>query len=170
MRAFIGIKIKPVREIEEILEKIKSLDCGKTVEPENLHICLKFLGEIEEEKAEEVKKTMNELSGFGPFEISLKNIRAFPNENFVRVIWIGAESEEILKLQKTLDEMLQQIGFRKEKDSIPHITLARIKRKVSFDFFGERDFGTQKVEKICLVRSELGPKGPKYSDVYEVLL
>lgn len=169
MRAFIGIKIEPNPEIEKLISEIGKTGCAKTVEPHNLHLCLEFLGEIDESQAEKLKKILDSVAGFGAFEIKLKNVGAFPNENFVRVLWIGVESEKLKELASKLKEELQKGGFGKEKFT-PHVTLARVKRKMDANFFSNKDFGTRKVGKVYLIASELTSGGPVYRDVYEAKL
>ena len=73
---------------------------------------------------ETIKESLNNVK-FKSFSVHLNDVDVFPNENYIRVIWIGLEPEEnILELQKNIDESLKSL-FRKEKDFKPHLTLAR---------------------------------------------
>jgi 2'-5' RNA ligase len=173
MRAFIGISVPVTEEIRSLLKIIGGHAELKAVEPENLHINLKFLGEVDEEKAAEVGKTLDELSGFGPFDVQLKGVGAFPNQNFVRVVWIGAESEKLMPLAGLVEKECERLGFAKEHDYVPHVTLARAKQRLPDELksiFGDKMFGTFRAEEVKLVRSELAPGGPKYTDIHVVKL
>lgn len=169
MRAFIAVKVQATPEIVKLISEIDKTGCVNAVKPENLHICIEFLGEVEEPQVETLKKILDSVAGSGKFEIKLKNVGAFPNENFVRVLWIGAESEKLTELALKLKEKLQKIGFGKEKFT-PHITLARVKRRMEGGFVCEKEFGGQLVGKVYLIASELTSGGPAYRDVYEIEL
>lgn len=174
MRVFIGIKIPPNDKILKVLESLKKFGGMKHVEPENIHICLKFLGEVDEEKIEDVKKVLDGLSGFGSFKIKLKSIGAFPSQNFIRVIWIGATSDKLISLAKLIDSELGMHGFRKEtREFTPHITLARVKKKPVEDIkqiFSDEEFGDFEAKEVELIQSMLKPTGPEYVTLHKVAL
>lgn len=172
MRCFLAVPIsEEVRD--RIVELQHSLPGGlKLVEPENLHLTCKFLGDVSEEKVQDIKKA---LALEGPFGLTLKGIGVFPNPNYVRVIWVGAEDpEKYVELQKTIDEQLHEIGSKKERDYVPHLTLARVRRKLDeLDFLEKnRDtvFGTVQVDHVDLMESRLGPGGPTYTKLTEFRL
>ena len=171
MRLFIGIEIEPNEEIRKVLEETRALGL-RTVAEENLHINLKFLGEVDESRTEEIKKALDCAGGFGGFEVELSDIGAFPNSGFIKVVWIGVKSDKITQLAMIIDDGLSGLGFNKEKSYTPHITLARVSRKVDGlkEMLGEKRFGTQKVEEVYLMKSTLGQGGPKYEKVYSVRL
>ncbi|MEM3408289.1 MAG: RNA 2',3'-cyclic phosphodiesterase [Candidatus Micrarchaeia archaeon] len=177
MRAFIAIEIP--NEIKERLiqlqEEIRSRFKKevKMVEPENLHFTLRFFPEIDENTAEKIKDTIKNIE-FDAFEIKCRGLGVFPNENYIRVIWVGGDSNGKLEgIEKMLSERLAAIGFKKEKDEefVAHLTLARVKQKINFkDFllkYREQDFGSFTISKdmIKLKKSQLTPKGPIYSDL-----
>ncbi|MCK4429006.1 MAG: RNA 2',3'-cyclic phosphodiesterase, partial [Candidatus Aenigmarchaeota archaeon] len=83
MRCFIAINI-PEEIKSKIAEATKNLtDSGlKKVEMKNLHLTLKFIGDVEEKKADEIKQILNKIN-FNKFDISLKNFGFFPNETFI---------------------------------------------------------------------------------------
>lgn len=170
MRVFIGIKVPVNEKIRRVLEELSKFKGLKIVEPENLHLNLKFLGEVEEKNIEDIKKVLEELKGFESFEVSLKGVGAFPNQDFIRVVWIGAKSDKLIKLAKLIDSELQSLGFTPEKDYVGHLTLARVKRKIPEvkALLSDEDFGTLKVEKVELIKSELKRSGPVYSIIYTV--
>jgi len=172
MRCFIAIDIP--NEIKKKIEPlIKELNVNgiKPVEVDNLHITIKFLGEINEGKRKKVEKTLNHIS-FLPFSISLAGIGAFPNENYIRVIWIGSYSSELVDLIKEIDEKMFRLGFKRERDYVPHLTIARVKRRPEIDLktfltkYKSKEFGSFVVYNIKLKKSTLTSKGPIYEDVF----
>ncbi|MEM3431470.1 MAG: RNA 2',3'-cyclic phosphodiesterase [Candidatus Micrarchaeia archaeon] len=177
MRAFIAIEIP--NEIKERLiqfqEEIKTRFKKevKIVEPENLHFTLKFFPEIDENAVEKIKDTIKNIE-FDAFEIKCRGLGVFPNENYIRVIWVGGDSNgKLEEIEKILLERLAAIGFKKEKNEkfVAHLTLARVKQKINFKDFlvkhKEKDFGSFMITKdmIKLKKSQLTPKGPIYSDL-----
>jgi 2'-5' RNA ligase len=184
MRLFIGISIPPeltqkIRKIQESIAK-RGIDI-KLVEPENLHFCLKFLGDTPEENIPIIKKALNDVeSKFEHFNVKLYGIGAFPNTNYARVLWIGTtEGKEILKaISEELELYLSKEGFKEgEKEFSPHLTLGRIRSGRNKDallaLFKELDkvdIGTFIANKISLISSELTPEGPKYKEIYKIAL
>jgi len=124
MRTFIAIEI-PEEVKEQIIEIQKRLPSfkGKLTEKENLHITLKFLGEINENKIEEVKKRLREIK-YQAFDSQLENLGFFDNPN-KGIVLIHLTNCEIL--QKEIDERLKDLFF-KEKRFMSHLTIARTKQ------------------------------------------
>ncbi len=172
MRCFIAVE--PDAELKEkIFNYAKKLrGFLKLVEKENLHITLKFLGEIENVK--EVAKALEALQGFGSFEVKLRGAGAFPSKNRARVVWIGVESPRLIELQKTVDSLLEALGFVKEVNYVPHLTIARIKGQSNARGFIEEfenfEFGSFEVRELKLKQSILTPRGPVYRDLKVVVL
>lgn len=136
------------------------------------HLTLKFLGEVKEENVEKITTLLNEIK-FDNFSIKLNKIGLFPNENYIKVVWVGLEPEEpILRLQKGIDNSLKSI-FKEEKNFKPHLTLARVKlvkNKENFIKNLENIKIEQKqfdVSSFKLIKSILTPNGPIYEDVAE---
>jgi len=123
MRTFISIDLpkniqKEIKKIQEQLPEFK----GKFTEEENLHLTLKFLGEIDEEKLENVKEKLNKIS-FNRFNAEINSIGVF-SENYVRIVWLKISNCE--KLQKEIDLVLEDL-FKKEERFMGHLTIARVK-------------------------------------------
>ncbi|MBW2976369.1 RNA 2',3'-cyclic phosphodiesterase [Candidatus Woesearchaeota archaeon] len=173
MRLFIAIEIPgDVKSyLAQIQEKI-DLPLNKTrfVDQSQIHLTLKFLGDVTPDRIEEIKKQLKNIS-FNPFSLYLEGIGVFPNKSYIRVIWVGLKPEEpVLELQKRIDESLKKM-FKKEKDFKAHITLARVK------YIEDKDKFISKLKKIGvenkkisinsfkLVKSTLTPKGPFYDDL-----
>ncbi len=171
MRLFAAIGVEPNDRIRKMLSEAKGLGL-RTVAEDNLHINLKFLGEVDEGQIEGIKKALDTAAGFGGFDIGLSGMGAFPNPDFIRVIWIGVKSDKVSALADLIDCELERLGFNKEKSYTPHITLARVPKRVEGlkELLGERDFGRQEVKEIHLIRSTLAPEGPRYNRVHTVRL
>ncbi|RLG59105.1 MAG: RNA 2',3'-cyclic phosphodiesterase [Candidatus Hydrothermarchaeota archaeon] len=178
MRCFIAIDVSNF--FAEVLDELSKIRGLKLVSPENLHITLKFLGEVEESKVEKIHESMRQaLEKFDSFSISFKGMGVFPSLRYIRVIWVGVERnrERIIEMQKALEQELEKLNFKREKEFSPHLTLARVK------FLGEKqkilkliskfenvEFGELRVEKVRLKKSRLTPQGPIYTTVREICL
>jgi 2'-5' RNA ligase len=169
MRTFIAVGISDeVRQrIAELQKELPSKEALKVVDPGIIHITLKFLGEIDESKVPEIKKIISSIS-FEPFTVTTKGVGVFPNENFIRVIWIGAPSPELDAMAKELNEKLKTLGFKSEEFT-SHVTIARVKTKIDLTRFladhREEKFGSFAVDGLRLMKSTLTPKGPIYEEV-----
>jgi len=148
----------------------------KKVGPENLHLTMKFLGEVDEKKVEFIKQKLGEIKA-EPFKVSLGGIGFFPNEDYIKVVWVGVSEggQEIINLQKEMDSKLSEIGFAKEKNFEPHLTIARVnflKDKVGLKKMLQMlDFsGGFEARSFDLMQSTLTPKGPVYEKLREFLL
>jgi 2'-5' RNA ligase len=140
------------------------------VRPENMHLTLRFLGEVDEGKGavEGIKAALGGVR-FKKFPCTIRGVGAFPNENYVRVVWAGCESAGALE-SLAADVAGALAGFggdeRGERFSA-HMTIARVKRKADLkEFFGmhrEDVFGEFTVSEFRLMSSVLGPGGPQYA-------
>ncbi|MBC7081508.1 MAG: RNA 2',3'-cyclic phosphodiesterase [Thermoplasmatales archaeon] len=180
MRAFIAIDVRPNDEIKKIFEMLKESKAKlKLVELDNIHLTIKFLGEIDESLKENVKKVMEEATkGLKPFKGRIEGLGCFPNLRNIRVIWMGFhDNGETLKIANYIDEKLVEYGIRREESYKPHITIARMKSAENKEkvlkvieenknkYFGEIDCNS-----IKLKQSILRPEGPIYKDLEEILL
>ena len=197
MRTFIALDlpkeiIKEIQGIQKLLKK-QSLFTGKFTESENLHLTLKFLGEIEEDRVEEVKKKLSEikLDGFyceigevGVFTKSFPEKRGFSgSQNLkikkrfsdIKIIWIKLNGKGIFDLQNEIDSKLKDL-FEPEERFMSHLTIARVKHVSSkrdlLDYL--KSIKPKKSRFFCnkfyLKKSELKPEGPVYEDIGEYML
>lgn len=181
MRTFIAIELS--EEIREVLAQIQShlkyagADV-KWVEKDNIHLTLKFLGEIDEKKCEKVKAALEKIAKeFKPFEISLKDIGAFPKIEFPRVIWIGLDkgAKESTELAAKIDETLSKIGFDKEtRPFAAHITIGRVRSSKNKEALKEKVLSYQpsavshqQINSVILFQSTLTPRGSIYTKLHE---
>lgn len=177
MRCFIALDLprEAINEIKGIQETIRkqNLFIGKFTEDENLHLTLKFLGEIDTETIEKAKKRLQKIK-LGSFEVSLGEIGAF-STRFIKIIWIKLEGKEIWELQKEIDEKLKDL-FVSEVRFMSHITIARVKRvpdkKALLEYI--KNITPKKlkfkVSEFFLKKSTLQSEGPVYEDIEKYLL
>ncbi len=177
-RIFTAIRIKPNQEIRNLIKYLSKFNSTKTVEPENLHLNLKFLGEVKERELEKAKKAIKKLRGFGEFKAELSGTGAFPNKEYIKVIWIGVKTkeQEINKLARKTEKIYIDKEFQKrDKEYKPHITVARVKTKPDkkirevFDKY-DKTYKEIKIDEVELIESELTKKGPIYKTIEKVKL
>src|SRR3989338_9641010 len=172
MRLFIAIEIpEGIKEhIAEIQERINNKENKiRVVDKKQIHLTLKFLGEVQPDKIGIIREELKKIT-FTPFSVYLDQIGVFPDENYIRVVWVGLSPENpILELQKNIDEKLKKI-FKKEKDYKPHLTLARVKyienKKEFIDKLKKIKIENKKIDiaNFKLIKSTLTPQGPVYED------
>lgn len=177
MRTFIAIDVS--EEVRDNLLKAQQRIGSKSakikfVERENFHVTLKFLGEIDEALAEEVKKALAEIAKkHKKHRVKVKGIGVFPNPNYVRVIWAGIENDESIKaIANDVEREMRRLGFKEERDFVTHITIGRVKfvrdkleLAMALKDLANEDFGEFEVKAIELKKSTLTPKGPIYETV-----
>lgn len=183
LRSFIATDVTDPDLISKILsvqeELLSSNAKLKTVERENLHFTLKFLGEVEENRLEMVKRVMDDtLKGFRPFRMELTSVGAFPTVSRPNVVWIGAGEgrDSFVRIAGELDRALSKLGFPREKREIePHLTIARVKGSIGnlpevIRRLSEVRIGYITVREVKLKKSTLTPEGPVYGDLHVVNL
>ncbi len=180
LRLFIAIPLGP--DLKEAISKIQSLlkrrnEGVKWVNPEGLHLTLKFLGNTPQEKVPRIEEAMRKaLAPFGPFSVLIKGTGAFPSLKKARVLWVGIEDERsrLKEMFKSLEKQLQKLGFpMEERPFKPHITLGRIKNLKSIDFpeeLEDQEVGVLEVKEVILFKSELKPEGAEYHPLIKVSL
>lgn len=178
IRSFISVDItdqvllnKIIRLQQTLLETGADL---KLVEPENLHLTLRFLGEITKPTLELVREELKSLK-FNQFKLNLRGIGVFPSLHRVNVIWIGIrEGEEKLKeIAKKVELILKKLSFPPDQKRFsPHLTIARVRtgknkdKLVSFiEKFNNYEVGLMVVDSVRLKKSILTPKGPIYTTI-----
>lgn len=181
IRSFISIDLddtKILSQVESIMSSLVSIGGDlKPVERENIHLTLKFLGNVSITKLDEVKSALAQVS-FAPFSLEIRGAGAFPNLKRMNVIWVGIEEgwSQVELIYEQTEKLLHQLGFSREtRPFSPHITVARVKSGRKRDeiaaFLGhltDESFGTFNVESVRLKQSVLSPSGPKYSTLFEV--
>ncbi|MDD3985971.1 MAG: RNA 2',3'-cyclic phosphodiesterase [Methanobacterium sp.] len=182
MRAFMAVEIntKLVDTIIEIQKVLAEANAQiKFVEPENLHFTFKFLGEITKQKTDTILNMVEyKAENYTPFNIKIKGVGAFPNPDYIKVLWLGIENPAIFsKIQEDFDQEFVKMGFKKERSYIPHLTIGRVKGVQNKELLTnivkeleDIDIGSMKIDRIILKESELTPAGPTYTDIKEIYL
>ena len=185
-RLFIAIELaEEMREgIASIQERLRRIDnnCIRWTQPDGAHLTLKFLGNVSGQKVSSLASAMQAACvGQMPFTLSLSVPGVFPDKAHPRVLWVGLEgdTQTMATLQHKVDAGCQKLGFAAEPQSFsPHITLGRVRDHASLQVSqqvatslltsGVRK-GSQRVDRISLIRSVLGPNGPKYTRLKETI-
>ena len=171
MRLFIAFDIpESVKEqLVSIHDKIKTDAKINWVSAKNMHLTLKFLGEVADDKIRDIKKRLSKIS-FEAFEVELSDIGVFPSENYIRVIWAGfRDDEKMAGLARKIREKLPK--FRDDYDFKAHLTIGRVK------FAGDKKKLVEELRKIKvkperfsvkefkLYKSTLTSSGPVYEEI-----
>lgn len=147
----------------------------KWVEPHNLHLTLKFLGEVPLEEIPAVCEAVQRaVAGIEPFRLELMGAGAFPNTRRPRTLWLGAgEGQvEMAALKQAVEHGLKKLGYRPEGRKFKtHLTLGRVRRGGPgmarlAELLAEHasyPAGASAVEEVTVFASELTPEGPVYS-------
>jgi len=179
MRAFIAIELPDElkKKISDFQNELQTQDFVAANWTSDYHLTLKFFGEIDEHKQKEIANILVDIaSKTKSFDLELKGVGAFPSQDYVRVLWMGAGygDDEAKFLQKEIDEALSE-DFEKESNYANHLTLARIKAvkdkfKLKKFFENKQSFGKFKVSSIKFIKSVLTKSGPVYETLKEFYL
>ena len=170
MRCFIAINLpeRVKKEIEKIQESLPEFK-GKKTEPENLHLTLKFLGEIGKNDVLEVMERLRRVN-INEFEAEIDSLGFFDNRKSRKydrqmIVWLHMTNCDLL--QREIDNALEEI-FEKENRFMSHITIARAKGMKDKNIFTEKIKGIKpgrislNIRDFFLIESKLREKGPKY--------
>lgn len=184
IRAFIAIDLS-----QEILERIDqmSLDLRSRLEKvpvrwvpaDNIHLTLKFLGNVSTANLEMLKEIMgNVVANHHECDISVGGIGAFPKTNNPRVIWVGMEvPQELISLQHNIEIETARLGYSREhRPFSAHLTFGRVSRNASsqdvraiaqiLDSYKVGFLGATRITSVYLYRSDLKPDGAVYTPIY----
>ena len=176
MRLFIAIPIPGnikdcIRDLEDSLKKCDLF--AKWVNPDNIHMTLKFLGEIKEEKIPLIQKAISETClNFSSLEVNLTEFGFFPNERNPRVFFVSTDKEEILqRIAYVLEEKLEPLGFEREYRFRSHLTLCRLKGRKNIEKLVAKTKEIKPgksfpINEVILYKSTLTPKGPIYTEMF----
>jgi 2'-5' RNA ligase len=181
IRTFIAIEIPwdIISKIRELQQGIKTYGFKiRWVRAENIHLTLKFLGDVEAAKLDKIAEVLSETAeGYTAMSLKAKGIGVFPSIKRPRVLWVGltGQLESLVGLQNTLDTNLKALGFSEEKRSFKgHLTLGRMKGNIDLKTFGDallkfRGFESEifTAGRIILYKSELKPTGAVYTKLAE---
>jgi len=175
-RSFLAVEItEPVRRsLEELVDRLDLPQFHvRWVQPKNMHLTLRFLGEIPGEDLTRVSDAARRAAAGTPtFPICLKGLGTFPLSGLPRIVWAGMEDDrDLLRLEKHLSRELTGIGWPPpDKPFRAHLTLGRVKSGPGIEELKKQVqrnrtaiVGAMTVEALSLVKSELRPSGPLYT-------
>ena len=180
MRLFVALEI-PVAVRDNLAAQIKELrDLPapladkrlRWVRPENLHVTLKFIGEVEAAKLDGIRSALTAIGVGAPVGLDFRGLGFFPAEEYPRVLWAGLKASGNLPvLARDIDRALEGQGIaRDERAFTPHLTLARFesrgfdeKLRAAIQKNSEREFGAFEAREFHLIQSRLKPSGAEYT-------
>jgi 2'-5' RNA ligase len=176
-RSFFAVELSAeiAVEVRKIQGALKERATGvRWVRPEGIHLTLKFLGEVEQDRIEAiVRKAEGAIQGVGPFTVGIRGGGGFPTVKNPRVIWIGVEDHSgmLKQLQTRIEAGMAELGFTQEKRGFtPHLTVGRLRSgkgsktvAQAIDAIRTSDLGSLEVREIILFRSHLKPTGAEYT-------
>jgi 2'-5' RNA ligase len=179
-RCFVAIDIDNEVVKNALFEAQRTIEASgadvKSVERENIHITLRFLGEMPEVQTARVADAVRGIE-FKPIKLSFEGIGVFPSSARPSVIWAGVTGDipEVLAVFSALEEALEEMGFEPERRGFqPHLTLCRVRSMRNttklaevLESLANARFGELEVRSIRLKKSILTSRGPVYSNVAE---
>ncbi|MGD9128844.1 MAG: RNA 2',3'-cyclic phosphodiesterase [Planctomycetia bacterium] len=178
VRTFIAVEIDTAvrSKASEVIQRLGRTSSEiKWVEPESMHLTLKFLGDVSLTETSRICDAVAEaVKEIKPFDMEMAGVGAFPNIHRPRTIWLGADegTDEIVALQEAIDHGMKNLGFRLESRRFqPHLTLGRVKQlgpdvEILAEMLeAESDFGAGRtpVDQVIVFSSQLTKAGPIYS-------
>jgi 2'-5' RNA ligase len=186
VRSFIAIELPDELKLElsQLVAKLKSGEQSwvKWVDPYNIHLTLKFLGNVAVDRLDDITGAIEKAAqGIAPFYLEVKELGVFPNLRRVQVAWVGisGEVDKLAQLQQRIESNLAPLGFAPEsRPFVPHLTLARLRDQALLaerQRFGQLITGTKfeaanaiKVNALSLMKSQLTREGAIYSRISSV--
>jgi len=183
IRSFIAFDMESESIIKRIVDAQSLLTKTgadlKLVEPKNIHITVRFLGNITMPMVEKIYEEMKKVQ-FIPFDVKIQGVGAFPNMRYPRVVWarITEGADQLRSIFNQLEPRLCSLGFAPDpKGFSPHLTIARVKSGRNkaelakcLTEYANYEFGVVHAACLRLKRSDLTPKGPIYSTLKEYCL
>ncbi len=175
MRLFVALEIpSEVREnFAALIREFRAIaPKEKWVRAENLHITLKFIGEVPPEKLDPIRHAFGDVRSDSLVKLDFRGLGFFPNEKHPRVFWAGIEATPNLpKLATDIESATEKLGIPREKRPFsPHLTLARFEtRKLTEKLRAAvrenvaREFGALETKEFHLIESKLRPSGAEYT-------
>ena len=177
-RLFVSVDLDGLAdEVRRVQDPLADLPGVDTVDPEGVHVTLKFLSDVEATRLSALTDAIAravESAGVGPFEAAFEGYGVFPSLDYISVVWVGVEagSAELARLHEAVERETTAIGFDPEEhDFTPHATVARVRDARSKAAVQElvRDegpvLGRLRVEAVRLTESTLTDDGSAYETV-----
>lgn len=183
MRLFVSVDLDGLEsEIATVQERFADASGVRLTTPENVHVTLKFLGDVDEERVPNLVAALEEAvenADVSPFNAEFGGLGAFPSEEYIRVLWAGVRegSTELIRLHEAIEERTVEMGFDSaDHEFTPHATVARMDHASGKEqvqrALRETDptLGTLQVEEVRLTESVLRDDGPEYTTVERFML
>ncbi len=173
VRSFVAVQVHCGPDLRRVLRELNEMGRAvRAMPPDQLHVTLKFLGDVPLEQTAAIARTIAESIRDAPsFTAELRGLGAFPHLDRPTVVWVGyAEPRLMSQLAEQIEIGLNPLGFRREQRPFhPHVTLARIKSRPPdslrelVEQHASTCFGPTDVESVELFQSELNRDGPRYT-------
>lgn len=180
MRLFVALEIpSAVRDnLAALIGELRAIDASSTknkarwVRAENLHVTLKFIGEVDAGRLDAMRAALGEVSAGGAVELRFRGLGFFPNDKRPRVLWAGiVASPNLAPLAAMIDARLEKLGIAREtREFAPHLTLARFDPPAISETLrsaaqgdGAREFGDFRTDEFHLFESRTRPAGVEYT-------
>lgn len=169
VRTFISVPVPTNDIIENVLSELRSIK-GVSVPNTDIHITLKFLGDVRTDKLKTLVSKLDVLNGSPPFNVTMNGIGAFPNAKDPKVVWIGLELEDpFYELLSSVTEILDSLGIDYDRKRFKaHVTIGRVRRN-SDELTGflsshrNAEFGSFRNNRIDVMSSVLTPSGAEHA-------
>jgi 2'-5' RNA ligase len=188
IRAFIAIELPEIiqQAIIKQTARLRQNISGELIRwtpVKNIHLTLKFLGDVPANHLDFVKQSLTQTAKTSmPFDLQVGSLGSFPNAKQPRVLWVGVHAPPALNtLQQNIDIAMDRLGYKKEDRLFsPHLTLGRVRPGIApADSVKIRDalqsiqlgnIGTASVNSVHLIKSDLNPTGPEYTNLFSANL
>jgi 2'-5' RNA ligase len=188
LRAFIAIELPKETQtaIQEQTVRLRGSlgeDLIRWVPMSNIHLNLKFLGDVVDTHVDFLKQMLaHEVESFSGFEIQIGGLGSFPTSKRPRVLWIGLHAPAALaSIQRNVESGSMRLGYQKEERPFrPHLTIGRVRqdlssndlRKITLGLESQQlgNIATGRVDSVHLFKSELKPTGPIYTKLFSAKL
>ncbi len=175
MRLFVALELSQTvhTAVRELIARLQRARADlHWVRPEGMHLTLKFIGEVPEEKLEAIRAALGGVASPQPVTLEFRDLGYFPSERRPRVLWVGIEaSDNLAPLAAQIEAALEPLGIEREnRDYVPHLTLGRFKSSQRVDKLHEEiaalastEFGRIETAEFFLFQSKLSPAGAQYT-------
>ncbi len=175
MRLFVALEIPPVvrESLAALLSQLRAISREPHwVRPENLHVTLKFLGQVPDGQVDTIQAALGNVRSSEPVNLVFRGLGFFPNEKHPRVFWVGIDaSPNLKKLASDIEAAAENCGIPREQRAFsPHLTLARLeslslpdKLRGAIAENSEKSFGALRTSEFHLIQSKLKPSGAEYT-------